>query len=747
MKYKNLKKICGYILIYLALAIPNYSCFTEEMKLTIVHTNDTYGRLLAFDKDGMEFGGATRRAYVIRKIIDENPENTIVLDAGDALGPYSLSAFDKGKTAVQIMNEIGYTAMTLGNHDFDYGVNTLRERINEAKFTVLSANIFTKDDGKLLGQGYTILDKSGIKIGIIGLTTPTARYRVAPQVQKEVTFSDPHPMLKTILQDLKAKGCDFIIVLSHLGYQSDMELSSQIEGINLIVGGEMRSDDEKLITSFLPVNLTNGATLVYCPWFGGYVGRVDVFLEKKNNEKIMVKDIEVKKYRLDSETYPEETISKFVPKIKNMVDQLQKDYQDKYHGILGQTAKGKEINSLELIPLIIRKITKAEIVLLNYGSLKKEIFRGDIKRIQVIESVPYPNQIMILELSGAQLKNALAHSNIQTNENRKLIFSGIESNGTTVNGRPINPDEYYKVATNDFLAYGGDGYDMIASGRKKKNTGLKIQELLVKYIESSDTEISVENIKSLLPKYVIKSKVDLGLVVEGFTVSQNVEKYSQVSLLQSKSIGDFLYWNLNNGISTFMSSPEYYLEFGLLSKYGRLQHPNMDSVEINDSIQGSIIFKLLPGKWVFDPLTRFEIENIEFSASDDGHITTQLSLGAEKMVFPNIKSSIGILWRRHQPEKITQNQLNFDFRTSYQVKIKDISIESELKFFPVFIDSAESSLFSNYITSFVGTIKLPLNKYIYLSTNAVIYRETQIDTWAHKFMISMQVRYAIGKKS
>ncbi len=747
MKFINPKRIFYFILISKIIIISSLASFSEELKLTIIHTNDTYGRLLAFDVDGTELGGIARRAYVINKIMNENPKNTIVLDAGDALGPYPLSGFDQGKTVIQIMNKIGYSAMTLGNHDFDYGIKPLRERIAEAKFAVLSANTFVKDTGKLLTQGHIILERSGIKIGIIGLTTPTARFRVSPQVQKEVTFSDIYQILKTSVQNLKTEGCNLIIVLSHLGYQSDMEISSQIDGINLIVGGEMRSYEEKLITSFFPADNNKGATLVYCPWFGGYIGRADIFLEKKDDGKFIIKNIEVKKYRLSAEEYPEELIYEHTSEIKNMVDRLQKDYQSKYQGVLGQTAEDIEINSLELIPLIVRKVTKSEIVLLNRGSLKQEIFKGDIKRIQLVESIPYPNQIMIMELSGAQLKNAITYSNAQTNENRKLVFSGIESNGTMINGRQINPDEYYKVATNDFLAYGGDGYDMIASGRKKKNTGIMLQELLSQYIQSLNTKVSTETIKSSLPKHVIKTKFDLELVVEGFTVSQSSKKYTKVNLLQSKSVGNFLYWNLNNGISAFLASPEYYLESGLISKYGRLQYPDMESLEINDSIQGNVIFKLLPGKWKLDPVARLEAENIEISPLDERHVTTQLSFGAEKKTSPNTKTSFGISWRRHHPEKTTQNQLNLDFRTLYQAKIKDISIESELKFFPIFIDSAESSLFSNYITSFVSTFKLPLNEYLYLSANAVIYRETQIGKWAHKFVVSMQARYTWGKKS
>ncbi len=137
MKFINPKKIFYFILISPIIVISSHTSFSEELKLTIVHTNDTYGRLLTFDIDGTELGGIARRAYVINKIMNENPENTIVLDAGDALGPYPLSGFDQGKTVVQIMNKIGYSAMTLGNNDFDNGIEALNERITEAKFAVI----------------------------------------------------------------------------------------------------------------------------------------------------------------------------------------------------------------------------------------------------------------------------------------------------------------------------------------------------------------------------------------------------------------------------------------------------------------------------------------------------------------------------------------------------------------------------------------------------------------------------------
>lgn len=742
-----------YLLIIVIIGMSSSFCLSEEIVLSILHTNDTYGRLLPYSRDNVEFGGVLRRAYVIRQICSENPGSVIVVDAGDAISPYPLSAFDQGKTVIQMMNKMGYTAMALGNHEFDYGLTVLRERISEAQFAMLSANAIVEDTGKPLSQGYITTEAAGIKVGIFGLTTQTAQYRAAPHLLQPIKFADPFSAAKDAVKELKSQGCDFIIVLSHMGYQSDMELSAQVEGINLIVGGEIRSDDEKLITVLSPVDYSAGATLVYCPWFGGYVGRVDVYLEKQNvpayaGTKYVIKDIRARKYQLDERSYPDQEI--YLSDIKSMLDSLIDKYQITNVGTLGKVAGDEEINSLELIPLIVRKKTRSEIVLLNRGSLKPIVFKGDITRIQAVESVQYTNQVFTLDMSGAQLRSALAHSGRQVNENRTLIFSGIENNGATVNGRPLDPNEYYKVATNDFLAYGGDGYDMIASARNRRGTGLMLQQLVIDYIQSiqsSGKAVSLEPLKASLPKYVVKSKLDLGLLIEGLTVSETASKYPKINLVQSKNVGNFSYWNVQNGISSFLASPEYYLEMGLAAKYGRLQHPRSDSIELDDNMQGFILFKFMPGKWKLDPITRFEFENLEITPSDERHPVTQLSAGAEQKIHHLVTTSYGVLLRRYREENVTQNQVDFDFRVNFQAIVKGVALQSEFKFFPVFIDSAsDDPLFKNYITSFVNTVKFPLNRYLFLFANAALYRETRVGPWAYKAEIAMQVRQIWGKK-
>jgi 5'-nucleotidase len=724
--------------------------FAEDVTLTILHTNDTYGQLLPFSKEGMKVGGVLRRAYLIRQIREEQPDNLIVLDAGDAIGPHPLAAFDSGETVIQLMNEMGYTAMALGNHEFNYGVKTLLERISQAQVAVLSANTYLKGKNELLAQGYIKKEVAGIKVGIIGLTTPTTRYRASPQLQKSITFTNPISAAKDAVKKLKAEGCDFIIALSHLGYQDDMELIAQVGEINLVIGSEVDLPTEKTISVMSPIDNASGTTLVYCPWFGEYIGRVDVQFEKQTDGGYIIKNVQARKYRLDDKTYPDESVFALVPDLKTNLERLVTNYQNTYSGVLGRVAENEKINSLELIPLIIRKQTKAEIVLLNRGSLQAEVIEGDIQRLQVAEYIRYSNQIVILELTGAQLKDALTHSKKQVSESRKLILLGLDSAGTMVNGRPINPNEYYSVATNDFLASGGDGYDMIASARGKKYTGRMLRQVVIDYIQAtqeSGQPLSIAPLKASLPDFIVKSKVGLDLMLKSLTVSETAKNYPQIALLQSKNIGNFAHWSIQSDLSTLIASSKYNLELSLISKYGRLKYPKLPSIELDDNTKAAAVFRFLLDKRKLNPITRLEIENIELTPSEKNRIIAQLSAGVERKIVADITISGGILLRRCQHKDISQNQANFDFRANYKTIAKGVQIQSELKIFPIVINTVSSGrLFKDYIASFSNTAKFPLNKYLFLSTSAIFYRETQIGPWAHNAQIAIQLHRTWGKK-
>ena len=723
-------------------------CLSEELTLTVLHTNDTYGRLLTYPGKDLSMGGVLRRAYLIQQIRKEN-QNTIVLDAGDAIGPYPLAAFDSGETVIRMMNMMGYTAMTLGNHEFSYGLDVLRERTAQAQFPMLSANTYARDTSKLLTQAYVIREIAGVKVGIVGLTTPTTKYRASPELQKSLRFDDPIASAKSAVRELKADGCDLIIALSHLGYQGDMELIAQVKEINLVVGSEVELPTEKTISVMSPIDTTAGTTMVYCPWFGGYLGRVDIRLEK-SPEGFVVKNVEARHYRLDGRTYPDEVTLPAIADLKAELDNHVKGYQDSNAGILGQVAEGEEISVLDFAPLVIRKRTKAEIVLLNRGSIRPETLRGDIRRIQITESIRYSNQIVVLELSGAQLKDALTHSNKQVSESRKLILLGLDAAGEKINSRAINPGEYYSVAVNDFLASGGDGYEMLAAARRKKRTGLFLRQAVDDYIvemKASDKLLSLAPLRASVPRLLVKSKVDTDLTLKGITISDSAESYPQIKLLQSKNMGDFFHWSVQTELSTLMAMSGYNLDLGFVSKYGRLQHPRLPSIELDDNTKASAVFRYIFEKRKLHPIARLEVENIEFTPSEERHTITQFSVGVERKLPYGFTLSGGMLYRRHRPEESTENQVNMDLRAQYKATAKGFQIQSELKFFPIIHTTAsESNVFRDYIGALTFTARFPVRKYLYLSSSIIAYRETRTGPWAHNAEIAAQLHHAWGKK-
>ena len=735
------------LLTLFILVIPAF-CMSEEVTLTVLHTNDTYGRLLPYPAEKIDVGGVLRRAYLIQQIRKES-QNTIVLDAGDALGPYPLAAFDSGETVIRMMNMMGYTAMALGNHEFSYGLDMLRERVAQAQFPMLSANTYAKDTGKLLTQAYVIREVAGIKVGIIGLITPTTRYRASPELQKSLRFDDPIASAKSAVKQLKTDGCDLIIALSHLGYQGDMELIAQVREINLVVGSEVELPTQRTISFMSPTDTATGATLVYCPWFGGHIGRVDIRLEK-SQAGFVVRYVEARQYRLDDETYPDEVILPAVADLKVELDNLVKSYQDSNAGILGQVAEGEEVDVLDLASLVIRRGTKAEIVLINRGSIKPETLKGDVRRIQITESIRYSNQIVVLELSGAQLKDALTHSNKQVSESRKLVFLGLDAAGEKVNNRAINPDEHYSVATNDFLASGGDGYEMLEAARKKRRTELFLRRAVVDYISelhASGQSLSLAPLRASVPRLLVKSKVGTDLTLKGMTISESAESYPQIKLLQSKNIGDFFHWSIQADLSAFMAMSEYDLELGLISKYGRLQHPRLPSIELDDNTKASAVFRYRFEKRKLHPIARIEVENIEFTPSEERHTTTQLSAGVERTMPYGFTFSGGLLYRRHRPKESTENQVTMDLRAQYRYATSGIQVQSELKFFPVLYTAAsESDTFRDYIGEFTFSAKFPVRKYLYLSSSVIAYRETLIGPWAHNAEIAAQLHHTWGKK-
>ncbi len=262
----------------------------EERKVTILHTNDVHSHIEAFEADHSRFpgmGGVARRASLIKKIRNENP-NTLLFDAGDIFQGTPYFNYFGGELEFKMMSRLGYDAATIGNHDFDNGIDGLEKQLPNAKFDFVISNYDfsnTVMDGRT--NRYRIFERAGIKIGVYGLGIKL-KGLVDERLYKETKYLDPVEISQDMVQILKGENkCDLVIALSHLGYNyrsnpdriSDLVLAKKTRDVDLIIGGHTHTflDKPTVVRNASDQNML--VNQVGC--WGVQVGRIDFEFNSK----------------------------------------------------------------------------------------------------------------------------------------------------------------------------------------------------------------------------------------------------------------------------------------------------------------------------------------------------------------------------------------------------------------------------------------------------------------------------------
>lgn len=283
------KTVTGSALISLGgLSLSSFSTIEKAVKtkkITILHTNDTHSHIDAFEIDHPKYpnmGGVARRASVIDKIRKEE-DNVLLLDAGDIFQGTPYFNYYGGELEFKLMSMLKYDVSTMGNHDFDNGIDGFYKQLPHANFDFVSANYDFKNtilDG--IVKPYKILEKDGIKIGIFGLGVELDGL-VDKKLYKETVYNNPVEIAKDITKQLKDEKCELIICLSHLGYLyknepekvCDITLAKQTKDIDLIIGGHTHTFLEK---PTIETNLDGKTVLVnQVGCYGVNLGRIDFY--------------------------------------------------------------------------------------------------------------------------------------------------------------------------------------------------------------------------------------------------------------------------------------------------------------------------------------------------------------------------------------------------------------------------------------------------------------------------------------
>jgi 5'-nucleotidase len=276
-------------------ALPEDAWAADPIRLTILHTNDMHSRIDPFPDDGRThagLGGMARRAALIQQIRRQQP-NLLLLDSGDIFQGTPYFNFFGGELEFRLMTRMGYDAATLGNHDFDNGLEGLQRQLPYAGFPFLSANYdFSNTLLKGRFQPYRVFEKQGLRIGVFGLGIELAGL-VDSRLYGNTVYLDPLQRAADMVQQLREKEkCQLVICLSHLGYQyqnakiDDRKLARQVSGIDLILGGHTHTfmtEPERISHAGGQETLINQVG-----WAGINLGRIDYVFTRRTRQKTSV---------------------------------------------------------------------------------------------------------------------------------------------------------------------------------------------------------------------------------------------------------------------------------------------------------------------------------------------------------------------------------------------------------------------------------------------------------------------------
>ncbi len=454
-------------------------------ELTIMHTNDMHGFFNYGKYDGMGIAAIATKV----KDVKANNDNVLLLDGGDALQGANLVTLTKGEGGTKVMNLLGYDAMAAGNHEFDYGSERLLELDALLEMPVLSANI-KKADGTNFLTPYVIKEMDGFTVAMFGLSTPETIYKSHPDNTVGLTFEDPKVVAAAMVEELTGKA-DIIIALAHLGNEGDYtseSVAEAVDGIDVMIDGHSHS-------TYANGLMVNGTLIV----------QADTKTTNLGIAKLSIKDGEVlsktaymftkaEGVELEDDAAMTALIAELVEANAPIENEV---VATSTIELIGDRAivRTQEAAIGNLIAEANLYYSGADVALTNGGGIRASIDVGEITKGEVLTVLPYGNTVTVIELSGADIQAAIEHGIDSYPETKGAFphiagmtveFDASKEAGSRVTkimiaGTALVAGQTYTVAINDFLAGGGDGYEMFDGAPVVAELG-SMDQILIDYI-------------------------------------------------------------------------------------------------------------------------------------------------------------------------------------------------------------------------------------------------------------------------
>ncbi|MBS7128826.1 MAG: bifunctional metallophosphatase/5'-nucleotidase [Haemophilus parainfluenzae] len=517
------------------------TAMAQEVNIKILGTSDIHGRVVpwSYGADVEDKSGSYAQIATYVKDVRKNNKNVVLVDVGDAIQDNQVDVFAKDKKYYKdhpipkVLNEMKYDVFVLGNHEFNFGMKALDEILKDIKAKKLTANFYYKKNDKRYIDATTIIEKDGVKLGIIGLSTPmSAKFEEDTGNLKDMKFTSPTEEARTQVEKLKAKGVDAIIAVTHMGIDNEnnipdtgmRDVINAVDGIDVVIAGHMHKD--------VPSETIKNTLITEPHRYGTVVSEVDLTFDI-NDKK------EVKLVKKESKTVPVKALE-----ADKKIVEIYKPYHEKLRElnnvVIGQTANemvpqetkhgvsaafSKDTGLSSFINDVEQHYSGADVVTFSFDHQKARMDKGDIKKKDIIFNYRYAGgDVTVYELTGKQLKEYMEWSanyfdtiqpgdtEYRYNAERKKskyvtydIFGGVNYkidlrnpkgskivDLTLADGKPVTDDMKLKVGMNSyrFAQLNGKGgiwegqkipvlwESKVAMGREKGT----IQNMMIDYI-------------------------------------------------------------------------------------------------------------------------------------------------------------------------------------------------------------------------------------------------------------------------
>ena len=452
VKIKRWMILSLVLVIWLSACLPpQHPAPGKSSVITLLHTNDEHGWILPAEKNKTTLASGVAELMGVWQKNEGYPNaSTIALSSGDMWTGPAISTWFKGESTAEVMNAMGYRATAVGNHDFDFGRDVLKQRRAASKFPFLAANVTTKDGKPVdFADPYTVVEVSGLKLGIVGLST-----RDTPNVTKvdnvsDLVFGNYQAALRKYVPEARNKGASVVVVLAHVCLGNLSTLARQVKDLEIPVmfGGHCHEADSRKV----------GETwLVESGSFLRDYSRVDVSVDPVARR---VTDVQVKlvKNEWGKSAGP---IAPPDPAVKAIVDKWQVKAETELSKVIGYTQNGIT-RPWPMYNLVtdawLWAYPQADIAISNVGGFRQDMNAGEITLGEVVGVLPFDDTIYDVKLTGAQVLQDLTCCG-------GVAAAGVKmSLGKTIltkTGQPIDPNATYRVLVNDFMYLGGDKFPL-----------------------------------------------------------------------------------------------------------------------------------------------------------------------------------------------------------------------------------------------------------------------------------------------